>query len=145
MKTFFTLKRLSRALDVGIILMLVVGVFILGPWVETRFFPVYSKFQIVSVEPIGDTQAKVIFRFTKYRQCDPQGFAWYTGEIGGAFRQLAVTVNKGSPPAGIRPLGVQETSPYIIDVPAERIRNATFAEIYNRCHPFWTTRSDIFP
>lgn len=124
---------------------LFMALFILGPVVETKFFPVYSKFEIVSVEPYGKGQSLATFRFTKYRQCDPQGFAWYSGELGAAFRQLTVKMQAPTDNPAPRPLGLQETSPYIIDATPDQIRRAVFAEIYNRCHPLWTTRSEIYP
>lgn len=140
------LRLLNFALTTLAVLVLLVAVFVIGPWIETKWFPVYSKFKIISVERISDTQSKIIFRFDKKRQCEPQGFAWYFGEPGGAFRQLQVFIDrpKGMT-AAIRPLGVQTTDPYVIDASVEDIANATFAEIYNRCHPFWLTRSEIYP
>lgn len=125
---------------------LLVLVFTFGPVFETRFFPVYSKFKIVSVERISATTSKAVFQFTKRRQCEPQGFAWYFGEPGGAFRQLQVFIDRPKNAGNfIRPIGTQTTDPYIIEATVEQLASATFAEIYNRCHPFWLTRSEIYP
>lgn len=97
----------------------------------------------MSVEPYGEGQSRAVFRFTKLRQCDPQGSAWFAGEMGKAFRQLPMTIQGGG--TSLRPLGEQLTSPYIIDAPPEVVRGAVFAEIYSRCWPLWTTRSVIYP
>ena len=141
-----TLKRslLNFGLTTSAVAVLVMGVYTIGPWLETKFLPVYSRFEIMQIEPYGEGQTRAIFKFTKYRQCEPQGFAWYTGELGAAFRQLRVKVEStGSVPS--RPLGVQMTSPYVIDATPAQVKDATFAEIFSTCHPFWTTRSVIYP
>ena len=124
---------------------IMIGVFVIGPAIETTWFPVYSKFKIISLERYSDTQSLVVFKFTKNRQCEPQGASWFFGEPGAAFRQLRITVQNPSNPSMPRPLGTQTTFPYIIDATVEEVANATFAEIYNRCHPFWLTRSEIYP
>lgn len=137
-----------RLLDFGLVTsavtVLLIAVFTFGPWLETTFLPVYSKFKIISMEELPDGQAKVVFRFTKLRQCEPQGAAWFFGEPGSAFRQLKVTVQNPNPTSS-RPLGTQITYPYVMDVTVEQLADATFAEIFNRCHPFWLTRSEIYP
>jgi len=124
-------------------LVLYMGVFTIGPYVETKLFPAYSKFQLASVEPYGDGQSRVVFGYTKYRQCEPQGFSWFAGELGASYRQLAFRAEGDPGPA--RPLGANITRHYIIDVRPDVLRDGVFAEIYSRCHPFWVTRSEIYP
>ena len=137
-------QALNFALSSCGALVLMMGIFTIGPEIETRFWPVYSKFEIVSIEPYGKDQSLATFRYNKLRQCAPQGFAWYAGELGGAFRQL--TVKTETPTTGtVRPLGLQLSSPYVIDAKPETIRSAVFAELYSRCWPLWTTRSVIYP
>lgn len=125
-------------------MVMVSALFIFGPPLETKLLPVYSKFEIIEVTPYGENQSRAIFRFTKWRQCDPQGFSWYAGNPGAAFRQIGIKIEQPRP-GGPRPLGVQQTSPYIIDVPPEDLRGIVFAEIYSRCHFLWNTRTDIYP
>lgn len=145
MRGRIAIRLLNFGLTSMAVCVLLIGFFVIGPWIETKSFPVYSKFKIISVERLTDTQSKVIFRFNKMRQCEPQGFAWYFGEPGGAFRQLRIFIDRPKGVASIRPLGIQETDPYVIDASVEDLANATFAEIFNRCHPFWLTRSEIYP
>lgn len=139
-----------RLLNFGIhtagVAVLITAFFVVGPWLETKWYPVYSKFTIIRMEKVGDTQSRVVFRFTKLRQCEPQGSAWFFGEPGAFFRQIRTTIER---PKGvdsvIRPLGTHISNPYVMDVSVEQIASATYAEIYSRCHPFWLTRSVIYP
>ncbi len=137
-------RLLNFGLTTTAVAILLIAFFTFGPWIETKWFPVYSKFKIVSIERAEESKSKVVFKFTKLRQCEPQGAAWFFGEPGSAFRQLRVEIQNPNPTAS-RPLGTQLTFPYVIDATVEQVANATFAEIYNRCHPFWLTRSEIFP
>lgn len=126
------------------LMVLISAVFVFGPPLESKLTPVYSKFRIISIEPYGEGQTRAVFEFTKWRQCAPQGFAWYAGNPGAAFRQIDVEIEQqvgGAP----RPLGVQQSSPYILDVAPEDLTGIVFAEIYSRCHFLWTTRTDIYP
>lgn len=124
---------------------LVVAVLVLGPEVETRINPVYSKFNIASIEEMPDGMSKVVFRYRKERQCDPLGFSWYVGEPGAAFRQLKVTPADPSDATPVRPLGENTSVPYVIDATPEQIRTRVYGEIFNRCHAAWTSRTVIYP
>lgn len=140
------IRLLNFGLITSAVTILLIGFFVIGPWLETKWFPVYSKFQIIKAEKYSDHESLVTFRFTKLRQCDPQGSAWFFGEVGAAYRQIRIIIQR---PAGvdsvIRPVGTHISNPYLMDITVEELANATFAEIYNRCHPFWLTRSVIFP
>lgn len=136
-------QAISFALTSCGAMILFMGFFVVGPVIETKVFPVYSKFEVVSIEPYGDGQSRAVFKFQKLRQCDPQGSAWYAGEFGAAFRQLPMKIDGQS--GSVRPLGEQLTSPYIIDATPEMVAEGVFAEIFSRCHPFWQTRSSIYP
>jgi len=119
---------------------MVIGTF--GPAIETRFFPVYSKFELVSAdETEGGTVAQ--FRYEKLRECPAQGFAWYVGELGAASRQIVVEpVNPVNGPRGV---GAHVTTPYLMDVDLRHIKDGMRAEIFNRCHAFWVSRTEIYP
>lgn len=125
------------------VLVTLMAIYAVGPNIETRFWPVYSKFRLVSVEPYGENQSRAIFEFTKLRQCEPQGASWFAGELGAAFHQLPVRI-EGQQGAS-RPLGLQISKPYIIDAPPHLVEEGVFAEVYSRCFPFWTTRSQVYP
>lgn len=122
-------------------IVLVMVAFMVGPAVETRFFPVYSRFELLSAEPgQGGTVAQ--FRYTKLRECPAQGFAWYVGELGAGSRQFTVkpTQRLNTP----RSVGDHITSPYLMDLDLGQVRSMR-AEVFNRCHPFWVTRTEIYP
>ena len=146
MESTLRLKLLNFGLSTSAVAVLLVAFYTFAPWLETRWMPVYSKFKVISIERVSDTQSRVVFRFEKLRQCEPQGSAWLFGEPGAAFRQLRITIER---PHGIdsiiRPVGVHVSNPYLMDTSVEQIASATFAEIYSRCHPFWLTRSEIYP
>ena len=125
--------------------LLLIAVFMFGPMLETAFYPAYSKFKIASVEPLPDGQSRVQFQYSKYRQCDPQGFSWFIGEPGAAFRQLKVTADDYKGRSTARPIGDHMSEPYVIDARPDQLKDRAFAEIYSRCHPFWLTRSSIYP
>jgi hypothetical protein len=121
------------------------AVFILGPEMESRLWPAYSKFTLLSVEPMPEGQSKVVFRYTKLRQCVPQGFSWFLGEPGAANRQLKVVSADGKRSSEPRPVGENTSAPYIVDAAPDEFRSRAFAEIFSQCHPVWTTRSKIYP
>lgn len=124
------------------VLVVVMVGFMVGPAIETRFFPVYGKFVLISTETDGKgTIAQ--FRYEKLRECQAQGFAWYVGELGAGSRQIPVKPTGQINPS--RSVGVHVTTPYMMDVSEEQLRNGVRAEIFNRCHPFWITRSEIYP
>lgn len=124
-------------------MVLMMGVLIIGPYLETKFWPAYSAFEIESVEPYEGGKSKVVFRYTKYRQCEPQGFSWFAGELGAAYRQINIRSLDGPQPP--RQLGQNLSNTYVVDVPPNVLINGTFAEIYSKCHFLWTTRSEIYP
>lgn len=112
-----------------------------GPAVETRFFPVYSKFVVEEVRVVeGGTMAR--FRFTKYRECNARGWAWFIGDFGAISRQVEV---RPTDDPIIRPMGESVSNPYFIAAAPEQVRDQMHAEIYSRCHPLWLTRSVVYP
>lgn len=135
----FTLSLIALLLGVG-------AVFLLGPPIETRLFPVYSKFAIAHIVGTPDGGSMVTFGFTKLRNCTPAGITWFIGEPGGAYRQIELLSDR---PAGTpivnRPLGYHLSAAYKIDVAPDVLRDQGFASVYSNCHPFWITRSIIYP
>lgn len=137
------MDRTARIL--GSLIVVMVSIMLLlwvGPAVETRFFPVYSRFQVVSAEPVeGGTVAT--FRFTKYRDCEARGWAWYIGEFGALARQ--VEINRVNGTSARRKPGLTVSSPYFIAATPDQVRNDMQAEILSYCHPFWPSRSVVRP
>ena len=137
-----TADRLLTAIGAAILIM---AVFIIGPEIETRFFPVYSTFKVDSITSLPGGQSKVTFQYTQYRWCDPMGFAWYVGEPRGAFRQLKVVPEDPEASSKIRPLRPNNSVPYIIDATASQHSGRVYGEIHNRCQPAWSFRTLIYP
>lgn len=120
-----------------------------APTVETMFFPVYSKFKVVSAE---QTPEGVIasFEFIKYRECEPKGLTWYLGEVG-----ASTTVN-ASAPEGTRtprPIGPNTSSPYLLEgITLLDLDTQVIARLRNQCSDNWfgvklpwISTSDIYP
>ena len=123
-------------------MVLILAIFTIGPMVETRYFPVYSKFRII--ETVAKEKGlEVTARFTKFRNCDPQGFAWFIGDFKGLM-QLPVR-SIVLPGTVHRPLGTQLTAPFLVQGLAAEDLQYLYAETYHHCHPLWITRSVIYP
>lgn len=140
------MKTIDALLTVALIVLAGLTALTLGPVVETRFFPVYSKFRINTLVETPDGGSAVTFAFTKLRDCQPAGINWFIGEPGGAYRQIELLSTRptGGPPVN-RPLGDHISNIYTIDVAPDVLRDQGFASIYSNCHPFWVTRSVIYP
>lgn len=130
---------LQIMLNAAIVVVALLFTFVLVPVIETRWFPVYSLFEVVSIEP-SEKGSKVTFRFTKFRDCWPQGYAWYAGDLGRGLKQLNVNSRLSAPRT---PLGRNQTT-LDIEITPEEFAGPLYAEVYSRCHPFWTTRSVVF-
>ena len=125
--------------------LIIAAVFLIGPELETRFWPVYSKFKVQTVEEQPDGTSKVTFEYTKHRWCEPLGFSWFVGEPGAAFRQLRVVPADPDESTMVRPLGRNKSVPYIIDATPSQLEGRVYGEIFNRCHPAWSSRTAIYP
>ena len=140
-----TARILNLALLLTATLLALAGVFTIGPAWETRFNPAYSKFQIASVRQTPDGGSLVTFTYTKLRACEPLGFRWFIGEPGAAFRQLEIVSDRPTGQRPNRPIGTHTSVEYKVDVTPEALVSQGFASIYSNCHPFWVTRSVIYP
>lgn len=139
------MRALIWVLNVTLIIVTILAVFAVGPEIETRLFPVYSKFKLVDATALPDGNTRAVFQFTKFRNCDLQGFAFFNGELGAAFSQVT-TRAQGAPELRARPLGTQISSPYVFkEVTPEELATTVFAEIYSHCHALWITRSKVYP
>jgi len=142
------MKRFVLNVSYYTLLLMVVlpTVYTAGPWLETKYWPVFSKFTIVSATEIAPGRTRVVVAFDKNRDCAPAGFGWFSGTRGGPFEELPVIApmqNTGD--ASGRPVGRQLSRPFDVDVPAAQIAGHVFADIYSRCHPLWVTRSEAYP
>lgn len=122
-------------------------VFMVGPAVETRFFPVVSKLTVTSLAADETGQAVIGAQFTKLRDCEYLGIAWYRGSPSGQFERVPVILQRqeGDTSSPNRPTGTQRAGPWIIGMPPAEIPGNSFARLSHRCHPFWVTTTDFYP
>lgn len=122
-------------------------IYAVGPTLETKFYPVVSKLEIMSIAPNGTGQTEVKAAFRKLRDCEYVGIAWYVGSKTGDFERVSIQLMRDprdtSSPS--RPLGYQRAGPWIIGMSPYDVRNNSFARLTHRCHPFWTTTTDFYP
>lgn len=120
-----------------------------APTVETKFFPVYSKFTVVTAEQTPEGVIAV-FNFTKHRECEPKGLTWYLGEVG------ASTAINVAAPEGVRSprqVGPNTSSPYLIEgITLEDLDTNVIAQLRNQCSDNWfgiqlpwVSVSDVYP
>lgn len=137
------MRLLDWVLNATIAVVMLLIIFVAGPEVETRWFPAYSKFTIDDVKPTPDGEGSVVtVEFSVFRRCVPQGYAWYTGDLGLGMR--LVNVKSRALPPTMRPVG-RHRSVIDVDISPAEIMNNLYAEVFSRCHPFWVTRSVIYP
>lgn len=109
------LTDLGVAAAAGMVFVMVV--FGLGPTVETTWFPVYSKFKLLSVERVPPNHSLVKAEYVKYRDCTPIGVAWYNAPVARDLetgRQLEYVPRRqiGVERAPSKPVGKWETLPF---------------------------------
>lgn len=124
------------------------AIFIVGPAVETRWFPVVSKLRITKVMTGEEAGTSVVYaEFSKKRDCEYVGIAWFQGDPNGVFERVPVILlrKEGDQSSPNRPLGTQKAGPWIVGVPPDELRKNSFARLYHRCFPFWPTTTDFWP
>ncbi|HEY9155593.1 MAG TPA: hypothetical protein VIM69_10700 [Opitutaceae bacterium] len=130
-----------------IVLCTVGGFYSLGPALETTYWPVVSKLQIEKTEWQPDGWVKLRVRFKKLRDCEYVNLAWYKGNRPDDFERVAVIVQRDPKDTGSpnRPLGTQRAGPWLVAVTEEELKYQSFAQLWHRCHPFWTTVTEFYP
>lgn len=130
-----------------IVICMLAGFYSIGPRLETEWWPVVSKLKIVSMEPGDPGWTKIRVTFTKLRDCEYVGLAWYVGQRPNNFERVAVIIQRDPKDVGSpnRPLGTQRSGPWLIAVDSKEFSRATFAQLQHRCHPFWITTTDFYP
>ena len=116
-----------------------------GPLIETRYFAVFSKFQILSKELVSPGHTRVVVAFNKVRNCEPAGYAWFLGKRdSGQFSEIEVrSITMGNSVG--RPVGLQTSAPFEVTATPDELDNV-FVNVFSRC-PFqpWITKSEVFP
>lgn len=121
--------------------------FVAGPWIETRFMPVLSKLEFVSIQPDTENTSIVRVKFTKNKDCEYMGMAWYVTNLSGISDRVSMVPikdpNDTSSPN--RMVGTQYAGPWRIGLTLKDIREKSYVLVYHRCHPFWTTTTVFYP
>lgn len=146
---------LTRAGIAGIKLMCAIIVFLsfvftmyaAGPALETKYYPVVSKLDIVSLRQLPNGRTEIRASFTKLRNCEYLGLAWYVGTRPENFSRVPVILLRDQQDSSSpnRPLGRQQAGPWIVSMPESELRGRSFAQLTHRCHPFWTTVTEFYP
>lgn len=147
-KTFSTVYWVVQVICATIIGLCTVGAFYsVGPALETTYWPVVSKMQIVHMEPAEEGWVKMRVSFTKLRDCEYVGLAWFKGTRPDDFERVAVMLQRDPSDTGspTRPLGTQRAGPWRVAVTPEEFKYKSFAQLWHRCHPFWTTVTEFYP
>lgn len=141
------MRAITAILYLAFSAVVVMGFFTIGPLVETRWFPVYSKFEIMSLSPAPNgTDTLMTVRLYKIRACAPRGFAWFTTDFGNFVRQLNIVSTNRQNPAPQLPVGRANPTFIIRDLLlTETDISSMSGETYSQCHPFWITRTEVFP
>lgn len=125
----------------------VFSVYTVGPAIETRFWPAVSKLLIVNLSEDDHGNSVVMAQFTKIRDCEYLGIAWFRGMPEGGFERVPVTLLRkpGDTSSPNRPTGTQKAGPWIVAMSPDQLRVNSFARLTHRCHPFWITTTEFWP
>lgn len=139
----FKMWFVNWVLNISLAMAGVIFIWVVMPVVETKWNPVYSKFKVLSIKNNGAGGSLVEVEYQKFRDCFPQGYAWYQGDFGKYTRQVDVTSTRpvGSPNL---PVGKHHVT-LDVKITPEEFASGITAETFSRCHPLWVTRSVIFP
>lgn len=138
----------AKVFCAGVILLgLGFTVWAIGPSIERNYFPVVSKLTIDSLGSDEQGHSVVGARFTKFRDCEYIGIAWFRGSLEQGFERVPVILwrKPGDRSSPNRPIGMQRAGPWLIAVSPDEIHTNSFARLFHRCHPFWLSRTDFFP
>lgn len=134
-------------LTAAVLMLAIMGIWTVGPALESRFWPVVEPLEITRVEPVGQDQTRIWIRFQKRRVCSPIGVFWYRGTRDGLFEPVRFIVERrGAGGQGYvnRPLGAQESGPWLIDLPMRDVQDRAFADAQHTCWPLWPTISRFY-
>lgn len=143
----FALGAFKLFCSVVILFSLVFTVYAVGPAIETTYWPVVSKLEIISVEQAPGGKTKIRAAFRKLRDCDYLGISWFVGDRPSSFERVSVELMREPSDTSIpnRPLGYQTAGPWIIGISPQELKANSFTQLQHRCHPFWTSVTDFYP
>ena len=122
-------------------------IYTVGPAIETKWFPVVSKLRIIDVSEDENGNAVILAEFTKLRDCEYLGLAWFRGKPDKRFERVPVILmrQEGDTSSPNRPTGSQRAGPWVIGMSPAEVPKGSFARLYHTCHGFWTTTMDFWP
>lgn len=146
--TAFALVMFKTFCSAIILFAMLFTIWAVGPEIETRYFPVVSKLTILDARADEDGNTVLDAEFTKIRNCEYLGLAWFRALPGGmGFERVPVEImrqeNDTSSPN--RPTGTQRAGPWIVHMTPDDLRNRSFSRLMHRCHGLWVTTTDFFP
>lgn len=143
----FSLGLFKLACSVVIFFAFVFTAYAVGPALETTYWPVVSKLEILSIKPTADGRTEIRAAFRKMRDCEYIGLAWYVGTRPDNFERVSVILLRDGDGTASpnRPVGYQKAGPWIVGLPPNELTGQSFAQLTHRCHPFWTTVTDFYP
>lgn len=134
----FSLTLVTRAsILLAFCMALTPAIFTVGPFVESRYFPVVRDTRILNEEAVP-AGVSFFVRFRKVRRCAFLGLAWYVDDV-------RLPVNFELMPEEMpqtRPPGGQFAGPWLI--PTQHTTVGTRAYAYHRCHPLWVTITKFY-
>ena len=123
-----------------------VAIWLLGPTVETKFFPVVGKLAITKMEAVSDTETKIWAYFFKRRSCEYVGISWFKRD-GDSFVRVPLQLLRqpGDVSSPNRPVGAQTSGPWIVGIPKDQIIANSYVELQHRCGFPWLSITEFYP
>lgn len=136
---------------IGIAFFAGLTIWMAGPTIESRFFPVATKLNITMLtsHPAG-TQIEAA-TFTKIRDCEFLGISWFHRLKDGTIERVSLLPKNLAQSNNVvseltRPVGRNLISgPWLVSLPLQETIYHSFARIHHKCHPYWTTVTDFYP
>jgi hypothetical protein len=148
-KRFQLVAFVVRAVSAAVIFASVLyTIFVVGPAIETRFFPVVGKLSILSHTTDPETGATTIMAaFTKLRSCEYVGISWTHVLPDGKQERVPIVLGRreGDTSSPNRPVGSTSAGPWTLPLSWDEIQDHSFALLYHKCAPFWTSTTQFFP
>lgn len=114
----------------------------IGPKLEGKLRPVVVSTELTQVRPIDDTHSMIYGTSRKVRNCAFLRMEWYFGDPNGEHVLVPLEIME---PATIRGDGEFRFGPWRLNLDKDFIMKETFALVYHKCHPFWTTITPFWP
>lgn len=129
-----------------IVLVTTYVVFTWGPILERMFYPVVGRLTITDTEAVTPDQTRIWVQFEKLRECAPLEVYWYLGTRAGSFERVNFRVERplDKNKYANRPLGVQRSGPWLVNIPIGDIAMNAFSEAHHSCNPLWITKSKFY-